>query len=101
VQLSVLHFACLVALVGAHAGAQPITRAVEVRSLSPAEAERGRDVRLRGVVVFVEGPSAVFVQDETSTTFFRTDQTPLPKVGDDIELTGKTRMGLYLPGLDR
>lgn len=80
---------------------QLLTRAADIRALSPAEAERGRDVKLRGVVVLVEGPSAVFVQDETSTTFFRTDQLPLPAVGDEIEVLGRTRMGLYLPGLDR
>jgi signal transduction histidine kinase len=91
--------ACLALLV-ARVAAQPLTTALEVRSLSPAEAERGREVALRGVVVFVEGPSAVFVQDATSTTFFRTQQLPLPSVGDEIELRGKTRMGLYLPGLD-
>jgi signal transduction histidine kinase len=76
-----------------------ITTALEVRSLSPAEAESGIPVRLRGVVVFVEGVSAIFVQDETSTTFFRLPSPPLPRVGDEIELTSKTRMGLYLPGL--
>lgn len=77
-----------------------LTTALEVRSLSPAEAEQGIAVRLRGVVVFVEGVSSVFVQDETSTTFFRMRTRPLPAVGDEIELTSKTRMGLYLPGVD-
>ncbi len=77
-----------------------LTTALEVRSLSPAEAERGLPVRLRGVVVFVEGVSALFLQDETSTTFFRLVTPPLPQVGDEIELTAKTRMGLYLPGVD-
>lgn len=89
-------------LVAATARAQErvITKAIEVRSLPVAEADRGIEANLRGVVVFVEGPSAVFVQDESSTTFFRTNQTPLPNVGDDIEVRGATRMGLYLPGLD-
>jgi signal transduction histidine kinase len=76
-----------------------ITKAIDVRSLSPNEAELGIPVQLRGVVVFVESVSAIFLQDETSTTFFRLPSPPLPKVGDEIELTGKTRMGLYLPGL--
>lgn len=89
--------------------AQVITKAIEVRSLSRVQAEEGREARLRGVVVFVE-PSAIFVQDETSTTFFRPPEppkgsrgrTPLPeppRVGDEIEVEGRTRMGLYLPGL--
>ncbi len=77
-----------------------ITRAVDIRALTPAEAERGIPVRLRGVVVFAEGISAIFLQDETSTTFFRVRTPPMPKIGDEIELTGKTRMGLYLPGVD-
>lgn len=77
-----------------------LTTALEIRSLSPADADRGIPVRLRGVVVFVEGASALFLQDETSTAFFRLERPPLPRVGDEIELTAKTRMGLYLPGVD-
>jgi signal transduction histidine kinase len=94
-----------VALVGAFAAqgnAQPLTTALQVRSLSPAEAERGLEVKLRGVVVFVESSSAIFLQDDTSTTFFRLSPPlpELPRVGDEIELTSRTRMGLYLPGVD-
>ena len=92
---------CAAALLTSAAPGQErvITKAIEVRSLSPAAAESGIPVRLRGVVVFVENLSALFVQDETSTTFFRLAEGPLPQVGDEIELTSKTRMGLYLPGL--
>ncbi len=90
----------LLASAAAVAQERVLTTALEVRSLSPAEAESGIPVKLRGVVVFVEGISSVFVQDETSTTFFRMRARPLPAVGDEIELTAKTRMGLYLPGLD-
>ncbi len=77
-----------------------LTKAVEVRSLTPAEAEQGVPAKLRGVVVFIESTSAMFLQDDTSTTFFRVRTRPLPAIGDEIEVTGKTRMGLYLPGLD-
>ncbi len=81
-----------------------LTKAIEVRSLSPAEADSGIPVKLRGVVVFIESTSAFFLQDDTSTTFFRmTDavRRNIPiRVGDEIEVTSKTRMGLYLPGLD-
>lgn len=90
----------LLASAAALAQERVLTTALEVRSLSPAEAESGIPVKLRGVVVFVEGISSVFVQDETSTTFFRMRSRPLPAVGDEIELTARTRMGLYLPGLD-
>ncbi len=93
----------LVFLLALTAAAQDrlLTKAIEVRSLTPAEAAGGIPVRLRGVVVFMESPSAIFVQDDTSTTFFRLRARAVPPaVGDEIELTSKTRMGLYLPGLD-
>ena len=78
-----------------------LTKAIEVRSLTPTEAASGVPVRLRGVVVFIESSSAIFLQDDTSTTFFRMPaRTAPPAVGDEIELTSKTRLGLYLPGLD-
>ena len=80
--------------------AQEITTAAEVRALSPAEADQGRPVRLRGSVTFVEGPSAIFMEDETSGAFFRVLKLGPLRVGDRIEVAGKTRMGLYLPGLD-
>lgn len=97
---------CALFVTLAFSGALPaqdrvLTTAIEVRSLTPTEAASGIPVRLRGIVVFVESPSAVFLQDDTSTTFFRMPaRTPPPAVGDEIELTSKTRLGLYLPGLD-
>lgn len=90
----------LLASAAALAQERVLTTALEVRSLTPAEADQGLPVKLRGVVVFVESVSSIFVQDETSTTFFRMRTRPLPAVGDEIELTSKTRMGLYLPGVD-
>lgn len=79
-----------------------LTTALEVRSLSFAEAEKGLPVQLRGVVVFIENRGALFLEDHTSTTFFRlpAGDTPLPAIGDELEVTSKTRNGLYLPGLD-
>ncbi len=90
----------LFATAAALAQERVLTTALEVRSLTPAEAERGIPVKLRGVVVFVESVSSIFVQDDTSTTFFRMRSRPLPAVGDEIEITSNTRMGLYLPGVD-
>jgi signal transduction histidine kinase len=85
----------------ATAAERTLTTALEVRSLTPAEAAGGLPVKLRGVIVYVENTTAVFVQDETSTTFFRMPRGKVPPtVGDEVELTSKTRMGLYLPGLD-
>src|SRR5215213_9453244 len=81
------------------AQARVIKKAIQVRSLSVSEAEQGIPVDLRGVVVFIEGASAVFVQDESSTTFFKIDRLPSLRIGDEINVWGKTRMGLYLPGI--
>lgn len=99
---TLVRFLLTALLLTAAAAAQEriITRAIEIRALTPAEAESGIPIRLRGVVVFIEGISAIFLQDETSTTFFRVRTPPMPAIGDEIELTGATRMGLYLPGVD-
>lgn len=100
VQFAFLVFAAWICAANAIAQSRTITKAIEIRALSPAEAEQGVPVDLRGIVVFIEGPQAVFLQDESSTTFFRTDRAPRFKVGDEIEVRGKTRMGLYLPGIE-
>ena len=100
-RLAVAPVLALLLPLAASAQNRVLTTAIEVRALTPTEAASGIPVRLRGVVVFVESPSAVFLQDDTSSTFFRLPaRTPPPAVGDDIELTSKTRLGLYLPGLD-
>ncbi|MEO6245226.1 MAG: sensor histidine kinase [Opitutaceae bacterium] len=100
---SLLWLAPSLALPAASLSAQDrvLTKAIEVRSLSVAEAEQGLPVRLRGVVVFAEVPSSVFLQDETSTTFFQSQPGAAPAVGDELEVEGTTRMGLYLPGIGR
>ncbi|MSU50414.1 MAG: sensor histidine kinase [Opitutus sp.] len=94
-----LRFAFAVALV-ATAGAQPpaLTTAMEVRALSVAQAQQGLTARLRGTVVYIE-PASVFVQDETSTAFFRPNRLGDLRPGDEIEVQGATRMGLFLPGI--
>lgn len=80
------------------AGAELLTKAIEVRSLSVAEAQKGLTAKLRGTVIFIE-PTAIFLQDETSSAFFRPDTIDVLRPGDEIEVEGITRMGLYLPGL--
>ncbi len=92
----------MVLALAASAQERVLTTALEVRSLSFAEAEKGIPARLRGVIVFIENRGALFLEDHTSTTFFRlpAGDTPLPAIGDEIELTSRTRNGLYLPGLD-
>jgi len=91
-------FFCAVLALAGPASAQVLTKAIEVRSLNRTQADQGLEARLRGTVVFVE-TSAVFVQDETSTTFFRPERADAFRPGDEIEVQGLTRMGLFLPGL--
>jgi two-component system cell cycle sensor histidine kinase/response regulator CckA len=48
----------------------PLTNAGEVRSLNPADADRGHPVRLRGVITYYDPPgSYVFVHDATGGIF--------------------------------
>ena len=76
-----------------------LTRAVEVRSLSYDAAKAGPQARLRGTVTFIEGPGAVFIQDETAGTFFRPAQLDKLRPGDVVEVTGPAQPGNYLPGI--
>lgn len=89
----------LAAAPGFGAPAGVLTRAIDVRSLSVEDAAKGLPVELRGVVVFFE-PASVFIQDETSTIYFRPDALGNLQVGDVVEVKGRTRMGLFLPGID-
>lgn len=95
-------FALVVAAAGAvGAGAQVLTKAIEVRSLSSAEASAGREVKLQGTVTFIEGPGAVFFQDETAGSFFQPENLGELRLGDAVEVTGRTKVGNYLPGVAR
>src|SRR5690606_6102985 len=76
-----------------------LTRAIEIRSLSHEEAEPGLAVRIQGTVTFIEGPNAVFVQDETAGTFFRPAPGDELRPGAIVEVTGRTHGGMYLPGI--
>ena len=80
-------------------GQAVLTKISEVRSLSPVEAQQGKPVRITGVVVYVERPG-IILQDETASTFFRpTEQQLSLRVGDEIEIRGKTLMGRYIAGV--
>ncbi len=87
-----------VLLTGATAVAQ-LRTALEVRSLSPETAETGLPVDLRGIVVFSDPPSTIFLQDNTAGTFFRLDGRVPPAPGSEVRVTGTTMRGLYLPGI--
>ena len=93
-------FAAILALSGAvSAQERVLTQAIEVRSLSYDEAKAGLEARLRGTVTFIEGPGAVFLQDETAGTFFRPEKLGTLRPGDVVEITGRTQPGSYLPGV--
>lgn len=74
-------------------------RLSEVTSLTPEEASRGASVVVRGTVTFVE-PGLVFFQDETTGTYFRPAQEMALAPGAEIEVTGRTAPGAYVPGLE-
>jgi len=79
--------------------AAELTKAIQVRSLSSDDARTGLEARLRGTVTFIEGPGAVFVQDDTAGTFFRPEPANKLRPGDVVEVTGRTQPGNYLPGI--
>jgi len=79
--------------------APPLTKAIEVRSLSWDDAGRAIPVRIRGTVIFIHSRADVFVQDETAGTFFRTQEPEGVKPGDIVEVIGFSHQGLYLPGI--
>jgi len=79
----------------------PWVKAIDIRSMTPAEAEEGRRVRLRGTVIFSDKNNAVFVQDETAGTLFWLEKNQDgPEPGDIVEVQGHTRYGLYVPGIE-
>lgn len=78
----------------------PLTRAIDIRSLSPEQAAQGLAATLRGTVIFVE-PTLVFVQDETAGTYFLSANLGVLRPGDEVEVTGRTHLGIFLPGLDQ
>jgi signal transduction histidine kinase len=78
----------------------PFVKAIDIRSMTPAEADENREVRLRGTVIFADANNAVFLQDETAGTLFWLEKKqPAPLPGDVVEVHGTTRSGLYVPGI--
>lgn len=76
--------------------------ALSVRSLPPDEAKQGLPVELRGTVIFIEGPrGTVFIQDGTAGSFFRAIDEITLRLGDEVEIKGRTAIGLYLPGVEK
>lgn len=95
---SAIHFA--LSLTAATLAAEPLTTALELRSLSAEEADSGVTVDLRGIVIFAEPQGTVFFQDVTAGTFFQLKGQASPVPGDEIRVRGISYPGLYLPGIE-
>lgn len=80
----------------------PITRAIDLRSLSAEEAAEERPVQIEAQISFIESSGTLFIQDQTGGTFFRPIKpSPPVSVGDRVAVSGVTFPGLYLTGIDR
>lgn len=83
----------------ADAPARVLTTAAEVRSLSPAEAEKQLPVQLRGVVTFYDdGLFSRFIQDDTAGIYLQEMTNAIAlKSGQLVEVTGVTGPGEFAP----
>jgi signal transduction histidine kinase len=81
----------------------PWIKAIDLRSLSLEKADEGLPYRLRGTFIYQDDNNAIFLQDETAGALFWYKDTPDPPLipGDIVEVSGVTKAGLYLPGLDK
>jgi signal transduction histidine kinase len=88
-------------IVPTRANAAELTKVVDIRRLSPEEADRGLPVRLRATVIWisVSDRRSIFIQDETGGTYFRPGELSLPALGDEVEVIGNTVFGIYVPGI--
>ncbi|MBO0912754.1 MAG: hypothetical protein J2P13_13265, partial [Acidobacteria bacterium] len=78
----------------------PITRADEIRRLSPEEAAEGYPVRIRGVITMDAAPEPdFFIQDQTAGVFVEGSASPRypHRLGQRVELVGVTGPGKYAP----
>lgn len=83
------------------AGAPPLTRAIDIRTLAYERSLEKLPVDLTATVGFVENGGTAFVQDDTAGTHlhFRPARNDL-RVGDHVRIQGTTTAGLYFPGVD-
>ncbi|RYD29416.1 MAG: hypothetical protein EOP87_18375, partial [Verrucomicrobiaceae bacterium] len=81
----------------------PWIKAIDLRSLTPEEADEARPYRLRGTFIYHDNNNAIFLQDETAGALFWykgiLDPPLIP--GDIVEVSGVTKAGLYVPGLEK
>jgi PAS domain S-box-containing protein len=80
---------------------KPLTTALDVRSLTAAQAAEKRPVRLRALVLYYDPPRThFFVQDDTAGIFVAPSEWPALAIGDVVEITGTTDPGHFAPRVD-
>jgi signal transduction histidine kinase len=80
----------------------PVEPVSSIRSLPAETADQGLPVRVRARVTYIDNGRTVFIQDETAGTFFRpTRSIEALRIGDEVDVTGITEDGLYVPGIDK
>jgi signal transduction histidine kinase len=77
-----------------------LTNVLQIRLLTPDEAQRGFPVRLRGVVTYYDArPNDLFVQDATAGIYVVLTTNTCDKLaaGQAVEITGITDVGDFAP----
>jgi len=76
-----------------------LTRVEQIRSLSPAEANRGYPVRIKGVITYYGGKGLeLFIQDQTGGIYIDTAESVGDvHAGDLVEVAGFTSDGDFAP----
>jgi signal transduction histidine kinase len=81
------------ALTTNHAPALPLlTQAIQVKSLTRAEAQRGYPVKIRGVITY-RGAADYVIQDATASVYLfwaNPERRELPRIGDFWEIEGES-----------
>ena len=92
-------FAAVCGLPGALSAAPAVlTRAAQIRALTPQEADKGLPVRLRAVVTHYDpGWNDLFVQDATGAAYVAVDRPLKILQGQLVEVTGTTGRGEFAP----
>ena len=97
--VSLLALAACLGHGGANAQAEVLRTADEVRRLTPEQAERHTEVRLKAVVTFADDRLySRFVQDETAGIYLQEfTNGPALRSGQWVEIEGQTGAGEYAP----
>jgi signal transduction histidine kinase len=88
---------------GLTSGAEPLTNAAAVLTLTAEEARKGLPVEVQGVVTLAEPTwgGRFFIQDQTSGVFVENISTNQPQVGDVLEVSGASHPGAFAPVITR